>query len=1739
MIQNAKTPREQGEYFEKLIILYLKNEPKYQNLFSDVISYVNFAKQQNLHQNDTGIDLVAIDKNDLSFTAIQCKFYDENYTIQKSDIDSFFTASGKNYFSKRILVASTNNFSKNAEESLENQSIPVQKIDLNELENSSIDWQKYFVSHQIQQKPKKSPMEHQENAIQAVLQGFQTNDRGKLIMACGTGKTFTSLKIAENFAHQNLAKNILFLAPSLSLISQSLTEYTQQSNLSLYCYAVCSDSDIGKKTTENLEYVSSIVHELKYPATTNAKALAENLCKNTANNTLNLVFATYHSIAVLNKAQADFNLPEFDLIICDEAHRTTGATFAGEDESHFVKVHNNDFIKAKKRLYMTATPKIYGNVAKVKSIQENIELASMDDVSKFGEVFYTMSFSQAVALNLLVDYKVIVLSIDEKHISKRLSELLKDENNQLNVDDLAKIVGCWKALTKQDTIEEDNENYKPMQRAVAFASVIEATSKTKSKKTASKEIAKTFEKVVEAYKESELASLTQKQREEQQQSPIYQLVCKAEHIDGNMNASEKQRKLDWLTEKSQPNICKILSNVRCLSEGVDVPSLDAVLFLTPKNSQIDVVQSVGRVMRNSPNKKMGYVILPVVIPSHLKPHEALNDNKIYSVVWQVLNSLRAHDDSFDAMVNKANFLGLDNKKIQLIEITEKVEKISKKPSQNQQNLKKSHNIGSKQQNNQPSSDLPELFSIEVGDLEKALIAKMVEKCGNRFYWESWANDIANIANRHINRITQILENPQNTIEIKAFNEFLSEIQHDLNDSISKDEAIEMLAQHLITKPVFEALFADYEFAKNNPVSRAMQKINDALNKYHLEKEVKHLESFYESVKMRVKDLEKNDVARQKIIIELYDKFFRNAFPKMTEKLGIVYTPVEVVDFIIHSVSDVLKAEFNQELGDKNVHILDPFTGTGTFITRLLQSGLITKEKLPYKFQNEIHANEIVLLAYYIAAINIESTFHQITKENYQPFNGICLTDTFSLFTKKDLVSNVLVDNSKRRKKQKELDIRIIIGNPPYSAGQTSENDNNKKVAYPKLDERIAETYAKFSKATLQKNLYDSYVRSFRFASDRIKDAGVIGFVSGNAFIDKITMDGFRKCLKDEFSKIYIFNLRGDIRKNMLSKGKAKEGQNVFGSGSMTGIAISILIKNPQSKEQGKIYYCDIGDDLKTEKKLKKIANLKSILGIKFQANHSLQGEGDLDRARCHHSPLEGESKLQSNFGGGSINNLTKSSPQSSSDIFAPSQNFLTENFTLPQGEGDLDRARFHPSPQGKGDNLAIWQEIVPDAHNDWIKQRDNSFEKFLPMGDKKDKNAVTIFKNYSQGVLTSRDAWCYNFSQETLSQNMQNMISFYNQEVERFKKEKNNNTKIDDFVDKNAEKVSWSGNLKDNLKRERQINFNNNSIVLNLYRPFSKQYLYYAKDLNERQYQMPQIFPNNEVENLVICITGKGSRSGFSAIVNKSLIDYGLMESSQCFPLYLYEKTTNKIEDKDAPEFFANNSQENQNNQEYKKTDAITDEALAIFTKQYQSQTNFTQLTKEDLFYYIYGLLHSKEYCQKYSDNLSKELPRIPAVKNFSDFLYFSTSGRKLADIHLNYEAQEKFPLTITYLGKEIAHLSQIPSQDLRVEKMKFAKNGKETDKTTIIYNNKITLKNIPLQAFDYQVNGKSAIEWVVDRQCVSINADSQIKNDANDFAIYTKNNPAYIIELLQSVITTSLKTIEITNKISEIVLAT
>ena len=1002
----SQTEREKGTYFEQLVQCYLKHEPCYADLYSDVWMYADWAKSEGTNAQDVGIDLVARAR-DGELHAIQCKLYAADYKLQKSDIDSFFTASGKKCFSHRMIVSTTNAWSPHAEEALQDQQPPVTKIDLHDLEASQIDWSRYQPKKPVALKAKKTLRQHQQTALREVKSGLAAADRGKLIMACGTGKTLVALKIAEAMAGKD--GRVLFLVPSLSLLSQTLTEWTQESEIPLHSFAVCSDSDVGKKRASNDDLVPVLSHELRYPATTDAKSLANAMEKRHDRTHMSVVFSTYHSIDVISKAQNKNGLADFDLIICDEAHRTTGAKFEGEEESAFVRVHNADYLHATKRLYMTATPRIYADSAKAFAERDNVALYSMDETAHYGGLLHALTFSNAVKAGLLVDYKVVVLSIEETHVNRRLQKLLADENNQLKVDDAARIVGCWKALSKQG-LKEIMDDTRPMQRAVAFCQVIEPGINAKTHKVSSKNIASMFQAVVEAYQEHE------------EVEPLFRLQCEARHVDGTMNASQKEEKLVWLKANIPDKACRILSNVRCLSEGVDVPALDAVLFLTPRNSQVDVVQSVGRVMRNAPGKKRGYVILPVVIPAGVEPHDALNDNKTYAVVWQVLQALRSHDDRFDAMVNKMD-LDLNRKMLEKMEVISITDKL---PAKRQKATGVTEGQAGRGGNTigQPQAPAPQNVQhelpFEIGEIERAIYAKVVQKCGNRHHWEDWANDIAKIAHTHIDRITAVVEDTANTKERRAFSDFAAELRDDLNDSISDAEIIEMLAQHLITKPVFDSLFSDYAFASRNPISQAMQGVLEVLQKHRLDKEADTLEGFYESVRERAKGID-NAEGKQKIVAELYDKFFRNAFPKMSERLGIVYTPVEVVDFIIHSVDHLLKTEFGQTLGSKGVHIIDPFTGTGTFITRLLQSGLMKPEELAHKYRKEIHANEIVLLAYYLAAINIEAVYHGIVGGEYVPFEGICLTDTFQLYEKEDLISRILVDNSARRTRQKKLE----------------------------------------------------------------------------------------------------------------------------------------------------------------------------------------------------------------------------------------------------------------------------------------------------------------------------------------------------------------------------------------------------------------------------------------------------------------------------------------------------------------------------------------------------------------------------------------------------------------------------------------------------------------------------------------------------------------------------------------------
>ncbi|MGV7835273.1 restriction endonuclease, partial [Mycobacterium kansasii] len=984
--RRAPTNVDRGTLFEKLMVRFFELDPALNQQYEQVWRWIDWPDRQG--KPDTGIDLVARERDTGDYTAIQCKFYEPSHTLAKADIDSFFTASGKKPFTNRVIVSTTDKWGKNAEAALEDQTIPVQRVSLADIAESPIDWDIAWpqdgLSIELSPAERKKPRPHQEKAIEAVLAGFAVgNDRGKLIMACGTGKTFTALKLAERIAAEaGDSARILFLVPSISLLSQSLREWTAQTELDMRAFAVCSDTKVGRlRNTEDFN-----VHDVPIPVTTNPATLMEAMAHRKRAKGLTVVFSTYQSLPTVAEAQT-LGVDEFDLVICDEAHRTTGVTLAGEDESNFVRVHDADYLHAKFRLYMTATPRIFDDAVKGKADDHSAELVSMDDEFIYGPEFHRLTFGDAVERGLLSDYKVLVLTVDRSVMAPRLQRELAGVAGELQLDDASKIVGCWNGLAKRAGTAPDGTGFAagepPMRRAVAFARDIKT----------SKQLAQMFPLVVEGYS----ALLDARENDgDPVDDTNRRLRCEVRHVDGTYNALERNAELMWLKGVVAEDECRILTNARCLSEGVDVPALDAVLFLNPRNSVVDVVQSVGRVMRKAPGKDYGYVILPVAVPEGVEPSVALEDNQRFKVVWQVLNALRSHDERFDAMVNS---IALNTES---------------KSGQGTQQLLGGH-LGPTLEDPGPgngddkTATATQMALFSLSQWQEAIYTRIVDKVGTRTYWEQWANDVADIAAVLITRITALLAEADPAITA-GFEQFLTGLRDNLNDSITSDDAVSMLAQHLITKPVFDALFAGHEFAAHNPVSQAMQTMVDTLGAAGLEAETTRLEGFYASVRRRAGEVASAE-GKQQVIAELYEKFFRVGFKKQAEGLGIVYTPVEIVDFILRSADTVSRKHFGRGLTDEGVHVLDGFVGTGTFITRLLQSGLVTAADLARKYTHELHANEIMLLAYYIAAVNIETTYHALAgkttdTDDYEPFNGIVLADTFQIHEADDSLDAV-------------------------------------------------------------------------------------------------------------------------------------------------------------------------------------------------------------------------------------------------------------------------------------------------------------------------------------------------------------------------------------------------------------------------------------------------------------------------------------------------------------------------------------------------------------------------------------------------------------------------------------------------------------------------------------------------------------------------------------------------------------
>ncbi|MCC4352493.1 DEAD/DEAH box helicase family protein [Limosilactobacillus reuteri] len=1341
---HIKGTRDRGTAFEEIVVAYLKNEPTYHNKFSHVWMLNEVPDELGIPKKDTGVDIVAQDRITGGLTAVQAKFYTGK--VGKDTINSFIAEFSKNYYEAGILVSTTDQWNRNAEQALEKLSKPMTRIGLSQLEHASINWQLFDFDQpndHLRQKPKEL-RDYQQEAIDKSLSYFKQHDRGKLIMAPGTGKTFTSLKIAEALMKDQDKSNfnVLYLVPSIQLLSQTLFNWNDDHDEQIYMnsFSVVSDAKATKKKHGDDDLSAK---DIGFPATTNVNQLMDNYQKIKSNTgkQMNVIFSTYQSIDVIHKAQ-EIGLPEFDLIVADEAHRTTGANEMG-DPSVFTKVHSNKNVSSKLRLYQTATPKVYGVDAKKKAKEQSVVISSMDDEKTYGDVIFHLGFGDAVNRGYLTDYKVSVLAVSEQYVNKAMQETLASDN-ELKTDDPGKIIGVWNAMVKRNGLNGEIKGA-PMKRAIAFTDTI----------AHSKEIAKEFNNVVNDYLGKEADD---------------SFTVDVKHVDGSLNALQKKNALDWLANDMEDNHARVLSNVRFLTEGIDVPSLDAVIFFSPKKSQVDIVQAVGRIMRRYEGKDYGYIILPVVIDAGAKPEDVLDNNKRYREVWQVLNALRSTDERFEAEINKLqlnkkksgkiNFIGTDTSPSKPVteERGKEAESVQEEPATYQTSL-----------------------ALKWGEIEQAFYGRVVQKVGDRRYLEDWSSDVANIAHKHIQRINDLIDS---NVEAKqAFDSFLKSLHYNINDGIDRDQAVQMLAQHLITQPVFEALFAGYSFVKDNPVSQAINSVVAVFEKYGFDNGQQSLKPFYDSVKARAQGID-NAAAKQRIIKTLYENFFRKGFEKTTDAMGIVFTPVEVVDFIIHSVDDALQKYFGKRLSDQNVHVLDPFTGTGTFITRTLQyfkqemdAGKITYQDILRKYMHELHAK----------------------------------------------------DNS----------------------------DNHE------------------------------------------------------------------------------------------------------------------------------LFYHDIGNYLSRKEKLELIQSF------------------------------------------GSITNIP-------------------------------------------------WKKLLPDINSDWINPRDPNYQKFPSISGE----AKSPFYENAPGINTNRDGWAVSFSKHNLYTNMERMIANYNQSLDEKKD------------DKNVDNVKWSAGLRRTYRKGEKITFNPNHIVLSLYRPFAKKWLYFDRKLTERPGKYIKQWGNH---NIVILTSGRGS-SRFSSLVSGLIPNLNCLTATQGFMMYNNTESSNEL------------IKQNKDN--------IT----TYFSKK-------IGLTKDDTFAYIYGLLNSKEYRDKYANDLKKDLARIPVVKDKDKYVEI---GKKLIDLHLNYEKVEPYDdVNITVKGEP----------NYRVKKMKFAKKlnsdtGKrEKDYSTIIFNDTITISNIPLKAYSYIIDDKSAIEWIMDQYQVKTDKKSGITDDPNDYS----DDQKYIFNLLLRIINVSIQTVDLVNKLPDL----
>jgi len=1471
---------EKGQLLELATKLYLEDEG------FTVYFWKEFASKNGFIIQDTGIDLVA-EKNGHLY-AVQCKNHSKD--ISWKDLGTFVgSLMLKNFnFKGGILVA--NKLTMEAERKIEEIKKDIITIPVSDIEEYLEKAQALLEGKQIE-KERKELRPYQKEAIESVIKGFGSNDRGKLIMPPGTGKTLVSLRIAESFGKGSL---ILFLCPSIALLDQSIKAWLRDSEIPINSYAVVSDAGVGKDELNAKSLLS-------FPATTSTQELIEAFSLD--KDKLNVIFSTYQSLDVIKEAQI-LGLPEFDLILSDEAHRTAGVS--KKEETNFKLIHSNENIKGKKRLYMTATPKVFDvkGEEKRKIEEENlIKIFDMDDEEIFGPKFFEYSFRKAIEEGYLSNYRIVAMELDKKEVQKELYEYLISAGS-LDIDETTKLVGLGRLVKGEVYNEDGNPLDLKIKSGIVFTNRV----------SKSKQIAEEFSRIFQEY---------------------YKTTPPAEvkHIDGNMSAFEKRNRIDWL-KGGDDNKAHILTNAKVLTEGIDVPALDFVAFLDSKESIVDIIQAVGRVIRKAEGKEFGLIFIPLVVDTEKKNIDEQVEKTSYKTMWQVIGALASLDSAFEAQIRHI-----------LIEDGGRNGKDKDKDPNREILIIDKGNMKQK-----------ELYE----PIRRYLSAKIVKsfRLGSIFL-KDWAVETAEIAKALKDQIQIALEKDQSFRQ--KFEELREALSTVLNEGIEEQDTTDLIVQYILTKPIFDAVF-EYKDRTDEILDSIFEYF-----KHFLENNIKGLDKFYEEVQNRAKGL-RNEEERQEFLRHLYTNFFNVAFKEKTDEAGIAYTPVPLVSFITKLVNYLTQKHFGKQLHDENVVLLEPFAGTGTFISLAIEN--MDPQKLEEKLQRkEIWANEILLLPYMAMTKNIESVISKKTGKLI-PFETALWTDSFALMEKlyerkTPQLPAIIPEKFKEMiEKQLKAKVNVIISNPPWRAGKENENEGRKNVEYKNLRKRINQTYVENAKnlgAGLPKSLYDTYMQALRMATDRIEE-GLIGFVLNSGWLKGLAGRGVRKVLREEFAEVYVYDLKGDARTS--GEERRRQGENVFGDQSRAGVCLLFLVKKKDKKEPAKIYYKAVKD-------------------------YAKRGEKEVE---------------------------------------------------LKEWEEKLDQIP--------------WQEVIPNDEHDWIDQGDREFQNFVKLGDKNNKHDITVFHTYSSGLKTNRDGYAYNFSKDDLKNYMGRLIDTFNEHLEKVGEEITKEN-LEEKIEKDQRKIKWDGTLKNWLFRlkDKQI-YKEDRVFSAFYRPFVPTQVYFDKVFNNSTYQLPSIFLTQNAENLAIAVSGKGS-AWFDTFITDRIVDFGSMYNTQIFPLYTYT-TENKLFDKTI-----------------QKQYNITDQAL----KHFQKALNDDSITKEDIFYYIFGVLSTPSYVEKFKNNLSKDLPRVPILDSFKDI---SKLGKQLAELQLNYG---RYVSAVVMKDKEKPNLPEYSNLifegndsafDEYVEKVRVDKKNRE-----IVINGKVKVQNIPEFAFECRVGNYPPIEWI------------------------------------------------------------